>query len=223
MIEEPKSVLIINTDVATKKSKLGSVARAWRALVRYTLPRLQQSAIADPHVDSALQAKMDEDVSGWQCFKRALNAALVLSSRCCPLPRSVEGERITSTRHLIKEIKILNDTLPKSIEVSMKVVKTCRLSPETPQLHQVLMNAERPRRNARRRQLTIKAARPSMRTTRVNLEETGTLVISISDNGIGIPPHIINKIFEPFFQPRNTARNRLAFGARHRQGSWRVL
>jgi len=122
--------------------------------------------------------------------------------------RGVEGERITlQARHLIKEIvKILKDTLPKSIEVEFQASDDLSLvAGDATQLHQVLMNFFVNARDAMPAggKLSIKADNVTVDEAyaRMNLEaKPGHFVlITIADSGIGISPHVINRIFEPFF------------------------
>jgi len=67
------------------------------------------------------------------------------------------------------------------------------------QLQQVLMNLMLNGIEAMKEtggQLTVKS----------QLGEQGQLLISVSDNGIGIPQNIVDKIFQPFFTTKPTGQ-----------------
>ena len=212
---EPKSVLVINTDVTEKRKIEAQFLRAQRMESIGTLAsgiahdfnnllspilmsiQLLQARITDEDGQRLLTMLQASAERGASLVKQVLSFA-----------RGVEGERITlQTRHLIKEIvKILNDTLPKSIEVEYEGSEDLSVvAGDATQLHQVLMNFCVNARDAMPGggKLTITAANVSIdeNYARMNLEaKPGRfVVISITDNGIGIPPHIVNKIFEPFF------------------------
>lgn len=212
---EPKSVLVINTDVTDKRKIEAQFLRAQRMESIGTLA----SGIAhdfnnllSPIMMSIqlLQARIKDDDG-----QRLLAMLQVSAERGAGLvkqvlsfARGVEGERITlQPRHLIKEIvKILRDTLPKSIEVEFEASDDLSVvAGDATQLHQVLMNFFVNARDAMPTggKLTIKAENVHIDDAyaRMNLEsKLGHFVqIAIADSGIGISPHVINRIFEPFF------------------------
>jgi nitrogen-specific signal transduction histidine kinase len=129
--------------------------------------------------------------------------------------RGVEGERITlQPRHLIREIvKILKDTLPKSISVDFSADDNLwAVSGDATQLHQVLMNFCVNARDAMAGggRLTILAENVYIddNYARMNIEaRPGRYVrIKIVDTGSGMPPHIIDKIFEPFYTTKEQGK-----------------
>lgn len=212
---EPKSVLVINTDVTDKRKIEAQFLRAQRMESIGTLA----SGIAhdfnnllSPIMMSIqlLQARIKDDDG-----QRLLAMLQVSAERGAGLvkqvlsfARGVEGERITlQPRHLIKEIvKILRDTLPKSIDVEFEASDDLSVvAGDATQLHQVLMNFFVNARDAMPTggKLTIKAENVHIDDAyaRMNLEsKPGHFVqIAIADSGIGISPHVINRIFEPFF------------------------
>jgi len=129
--------------------------------------------------------------------------------------RGVEGKRITlQLRHLIVELaKILKETLPKSIEVSIDIPHDLwMVSGDSTQLHQVLMNLCVNARDAMPNggSLIISAENLFIdeNYARMNLEaKVGPyIVISVSDNGVGIPGEILDRIFEPFFTTKDVGQ-----------------
>ena len=219
---EPKAVLVINTDVTDKRKIEAQFLRAQRMESIGTLA----SGIAhdfnnllSPILMSIqlLQARIDDE-DGQRLLamlQASAERGASLVKQVLSFARGVQGERITlQTRHLIKEIvKILNDTLPKSIEVEYESSEDLSVvAGDATQLHQVLMNFCVNARDAMPDggKITIKAANVTIdeNYARMNLEaKPGRfVVISISDNGVGIQPHIINKIFEPFFTTKGPSK-----------------
>ena len=147
---EPKSVLVINTDVTDKRKTEAQFLRAQRMESIGTLAsgiahdfnnllspilmsiQLLQARITDDDGQRLLALLQASAERGASLVKQVLSFA-----------KGVEGDRITlQPRHLIKEIvKILKDTLPKSIEVNCDAPEDLWLvAGDTTQLHQVLMN-----------------------------------------------------------------------------------
>ena len=219
---EPKSVLVINTDVSEKRRIEAQFLRAQRMESIGTLAsgiahdfnnllspilmsiQLLNDRISDEDGRRLLAMLQASAERGASLVKQVLSFA-----------RGVQGERITlQTRHLIKEIvKILKDTLPKSIEVEYEASEDLSVvAGDATQLHQVLMNFCVNARDAMPDggKLTIKATNVEIDQSyaRMNLEaKPGRFVmISIADNGSGIPSHIVHKIFEPFFTTKEQGK-----------------
>ena len=212
---EPKSVLLINTDVTDKRKIEAQFLRAQRMESIGTLA----SGIAHDFNNllapitmsiQLLRARLqDEDCQrllGMLEASAERGASLV--RQVLSFARGVEGQRMTlQPHHLIKEIvKILKDTLPKTIEIEFEANENLSVvAGDATQLHQVLMNFCVNARDAMPNggKLTIKADNVEIddNYARMNLEaKAGRFVqISIADSGVGIPPNIINRIFEPFF------------------------
>ena len=219
---EPKSVLVINTDVTDKRKIEAQFLRAQRMESIGTLAsglahdfnnllspimmsvQLLQTRITDEDGQRLLAMLQVSAERGAGLVKQVLSFA-----------RGVEGERITlQPRHLIKEIvKILKDTLPKSIEVEFAASEDLSVvAGDATQLHQVLMNFFVNARDAMPAggKLTIKADNVHIddNYARMNLDaKPGPFVlITIADSGVGISPHVINRIFEPFFTTKEQGK-----------------
>jgi nitrogen-specific signal transduction histidine kinase/CheY-like chemotaxis protein len=129
--------------------------------------------------------------------------------------RGIKGERIElQPAHLIKEVaNILESTLPKAINIKVSVAKD--LSPvvgDATQMHQVLMNLSVNARDAMPNggSLTIQAENIYLdeNYARMHFEarEGRYVVISVADTGIGMPPEVIEKIYEPFFTTKEEGK-----------------
>lgn len=212
---QPKGILVINTDVTEKRKVEAQFLRAQRMESIGTLA----SGIAhdfnnllSPILMSIqlLQHKInDEEGQRLLAMLRAsAERGAGLVKQVLSFARGVEGERITlQPRHLVKEIvKILDDTLPKSIEVEFEASEDLSLvAGDATQLHQVLMNFCVNARDA-----MPSGGKLKIRVDNVNIDENYArmnleakpgrfVVITIADTGMGIPPAVINRIFEPFF------------------------
>jgi len=112
---------------------------------------------------------------------------------------------ILQVRHLILEIKQIKETFPKSIEFYTDIASDLwSVSGDATQLHQVLMNLCVNARDAMPDggTLSIKAENLFMdeNYARMHLEASvgDYIVITVADTGTGIPPEILDRIFEPF-------------------------
>ncbi len=129
--------------------------------------------------------------------------------------RGVEGDRLAlQPRHLIKEVvKILKETLPKSIEISFYVGEDLwPITGDATQLHQVLMNLCINARDALPHggKLHIKAENKVLDETYAQMipeAKAGRhVLLTIRDNGFGIPPEHQSRIFDPFFTTKETGK-----------------
>jgi PAS domain S-box-containing protein len=129
--------------------------------------------------------------------------------------RGVEGERLlVETKHLFKEMeKIIKGTFPKNIDLRTSYPKKFGVVlGDVTQLHQVLLNLCVNARDAMPDGGTL-----TLEVENVTIDEAcaatlpesrpGRYVIwRISDTGIGIPPEIVERIFEPFFSTKGPER-----------------
>jgi two-component system, cell cycle sensor histidine kinase and response regulator CckA len=122
--------------------------------------------------------------------------------------RGAEGEFVLfNPKNLIEEVsKILRDTLPKSIHVSLSMPDELpAIRGDMTQLYQVLMNICVNARDAMPTGGKLKiSAEPqyldeSIVKKHMDAKPGSYLKISVSDTGTGIEQSILDKIFEPFF------------------------
>ncbi|HWQ96147.1 MAG TPA: PAS domain S-box protein [Candidatus Methylomirabilis sp.] len=122
--------------------------------------------------------------------------------------RGIEGERTPlAAKHLILEIeKITKETFPRSIEIRTDIPKDLyTISGDATQLHQVIMNLCVNARDVMPDGgiLGITASNHFIdeNYARMHTEaKVGSyVIISVSDNGTGVPAEVVDRIFEPFF------------------------
>jgi PAS domain S-box-containing protein len=213
--DQPKSVLVINTDITERKKLEGQFLRAQRTESIGTLAggiAHDLNNVLAPILTAVQMLQMkftDEESQRFLALLRTnAERGSDLVKQVLAFARGVEGSHIPlDPRHVIKDvIRILRDTLPKSIEIQFSLPDDLWIvSGDATQLHQVLMNLCVNARDAMPHggRLSIRAENMEIdeNYARMNLEaKPGRYVtITVSDTGTGIPPTIVNKIFEPFF------------------------
>jgi two-component system, cell cycle sensor histidine kinase and response regulator CckA len=129
--------------------------------------------------------------------------------------QGIEGKHVwIQPTHLLIDIqKIVQQTLPKSIEIDRNIpADLWTVSGDMTQLHQVLMNLCVNARDAMPQggTIAIQAANRSIDKafTRTHLDaHVGKYVeITISDTGTGIQPQLLHRIFDPFFTTKEIGK-----------------
>ncbi|MGB9177618.1 MAG: PAS domain S-box protein [Pyrinomonadaceae bacterium] len=212
---EPKSVLAINTDITEKKRLETQFLRAQRMESIGTLAggvAHDLNNILSPILMAIeiLQLKCtDEESQRWlSILQQNAERGGSMVKQVLSFARGIEGERVTlQPKHLLKDvIKILSETLPKTITIKYNIPDNLSvISADATQIHQVLMNLCVNARDAMPHggTLTISAENKSLdeNYARMHLEaKPGRyVVITVEDTGTGMPPEVVNRIFEPFY------------------------
>jgi PAS domain S-box-containing protein len=169
-----------------------------------TAVELLQMRLSDESSQRLLNILHTNAVRGSEMIKQVLSFA-----------RGVEGEYIPlQPTHLIKEIiKILADTLPKSIEITFSINPDLwNVSGDATQLHQVLMNLCVNARDAMPEggKLRIEAENVEIdeHYARMSVDAKPGKYVSVAviDTGVGIPDQNLTKIFDPFFTTKEQGR-----------------
>ena len=125
--------------------------------------------------------------------------------------KGVEGERLlVDPQHLLKEMaKIIEGTFPKNIQLRTAYAKKLHaILGDATQLHQVLLNLCVNARDAMPNggTLTLEAENAEIDATYASAvpdAKPGHYVVwRVTDTGTGIPPEILERIFEPFFSTK---------------------
>ena len=219
---QPKSILVINTDVTEKKRMESQFLRAQRMESIGTLAggiAHDLNNVLSPilmAIDMLQLKSTDESSRKWLEVLRA-NAERGgnMVRQVLSFARGVEGERVAlQPKHLIKEIvKILRETLPKSIEITFKIpTDLWIISADATQMHQVLMNLCVNARDAMPEggSISIRAENVFVddNYARMHIEaKAGRFVlIVVSDTGPGMSPEVQSRIFEPFFTTKEMTK-----------------
>jgi len=129
--------------------------------------------------------------------------------------RGVDVEfTILHVRQIIEEMSILiTETFPKSIALRLTFDENLpAISADATQLHQVLMNLCVNARDAMPNGGTIAIIAETIamdeQSVKMHIEaKIGTyVVITVTDNGMGIPPSVIERIYEPFFTTKDIGK-----------------
>jgi PAS domain S-box-containing protein len=211
----PKAIFVINTDVTEKKRLESQFLRAQRMESIGTLAggiaHDLNNMLAPILMSIQLLQSRFTDADSQRLLgtlRKSAERSGALVKQVLEFARGVEGAKIIlQPRHVIKEVmRILNETLPKSIEVKFEIPDDLWVvAGDATQLHQVLMNLCVNARDAMidGGKLTIGAENAVIDESyaRMNIDSRpGRFVsITVTDTGAGIPASVLDKIFEPFF------------------------
>ncbi|HYF34417.1 MAG TPA: ATP-binding protein, partial [Prosthecobacter sp.] len=213
---QPKSILSINTDISEKKLLAAQLLRTQRLESIGTLaggvahdlnnaltPIMMATELLRIHYPDAADLVDTVEMSamrGADMVRQLLTFA-----------KGVQGERLlVQPRHLLDEIeKIIRGTFPKNI--LLRTAYTSDLNSvlgDATQLHQVLLNLTVNARDAMEHggTLTLEAENTEIDATYASAIPDAApghyVVWRVSDTGTGIPPEIMDRIFEPFFSTK---------------------
>lgn len=214
----PKSLLIINTDITERKQLEEQFLRAQRleslgALVGGIAHDLNNALVPIlVGVDILKGENLSSDAHGMvQTMGTSARRSAEMVRQMLLFARGGEADKTTvHLPALVKEMcRIISDTFPKSIRCQTDVEKNVRPVLGVPtQLHQVLLNLCVNARDAMPKggtlTLTVKNAVVNAADALRQLVEPGRYVcISVKDDGQGIPPEALGKIFQPFFTTKS--------------------
>lgn len=217
----PKSILLINTDITERKRLEVQFLRAQRMESIGTLaggiahdlnnvltPILVAAQVLQTH------ASKDDRPMLETIEKSALHGAALIK-QVLLFARGAEGEHSPlQVRHLIAEMeKLLRETLPRSITIHTRFDRDLWLvKGDATQLNQVLMNLCVNARDAMPSggQIEVSAhnVTPTSEFLRAHPElKPGPCVeISVKDTGSGIPPELMERIWDPFFTTKELGK-----------------
>jgi CheY-like chemotaxis protein len=146
--------------------------------------------------------------------KSALHGASLIK-QVLLFARGADGEQVVlQIRQLVGDMgRLLRETFPRSIEVRTEVDRDLALvRGDATQLNQVLMNLCVNARDAMPHggvlSISAKNASPPPEFFRANpaAKEGPCVVISVADNGSGIPRELLERIFDPFFTTKELGK-----------------
>lgn len=218
----PKSILVINTDVTEKKRMESQFLRAQRMESIGTLAggiAHDLNNVLSPilmAIDMLQLRVADENSKKWfEVLRANAERGGSMVRQVLSFARGVEGERVAlQPKHLIKEmVKILRETLPKSIEISFNISGDLWIiSADATQMHQVMMNLCVNARDAMPEggSISIKAENVFLdeNYARMHLEAKAGrfVVITVTDTGPGMTAEVQSRIFEPFFTTKEMTK-----------------
>ena len=220
--DRPRSFLVTNTDLTHGKQIEAQFLRSQRMESIGTLAggiAHDLNNVLSPMLLSVqvLQRKhTDEESQRWLlALRENAERGAALIKQLLSFARGTETDRIPlQPRHLVKEvIRILRDTLPKSVNIRFFLPDNLwTVAADPTQIHQVLMNLCVNARDAMPRGgvLTLKVENLLIDESYVSMNPKARcgkfVLISIGDNGEGIPPESLDRIFEPFFTTKEVGK-----------------
>jgi two-component system cell cycle sensor histidine kinase/response regulator CckA len=219
---KPASILVINTDITSKKNVEAQFLRAQRMESIGTLAggiAHDLNNVLSPILMAIdmLQLKAGDDSSRkwFDVLRTNAERGADMVRQVLSFARGVAGEHIAlQPKHLIKEIvKILHETLPKSIAITYHLADDLWLiSADATQLQQVLMNLCVNARDAMPEggAISIRAENTTVDENYLQLHLEATpgrfVMITVTDTGTGMPPPVQSRIFEPFFTTKEMTK-----------------
>lgn len=219
---QPDYLLITNTDITERKQIEQQLLRAQRMESIGTLAggiAHDLNNILSPILLTVemLQLKdFDEDTNRWLSIVREnAERGADLIKQVLTFARGMTGERVSvQVKHIIKDlVKVLQETLPKSITVKFELDSDIHvISADPTQIHQVLMNLCINARDAMPTGGTLTLAARNIyldeNYARMNIEanEGRYVLLTVSDTGTGMSADVQKRIFDPFFTTKELGK-----------------
>lgn len=219
---QPKSRLVINRDLTEKKQLEAQFLRAQRmesigALVGGIAHDLNNTLVP---VMMGIDFLSEEPLNGEA--KHILATMHTAARRGADMVRQVltfargndAKENGVQVNHLLREMeRIIKDVFPKSIQSRVKLAADLwPVSGHPTQLHQVLMNLCINARDA-----MPNGGQLALSADNITLGQAGStpppsvppgryLLVTVADTGTGMPPEILDNIFQPFFTTKEPGK-----------------
>jgi two-component system cell cycle sensor histidine kinase/response regulator CckA len=130
--------------------------------------------------------------------------------------RGLSGDRVTlQPKHLVHEmVKIMSETFPRNITITESApTDLWTVEADATQLHQVLMNLCVNARDAMPAggNLTMEGSNLALAAAEVAVLAPAArpgpyVLLQVRDTGTGIPPEIVDRIFDPFFSTKGVGK-----------------
>ena len=218
---QPRAVLVIDTDITERKELERRFLRAQRMESIGTLAGGIAHDLNNMLAPVLMSIELLKDCESDQ-ERDAILATIEASTRrgadlvrqVLTFARGVEGDRTAvDVLGLLKDVeKFANDTFMKNITVRSVVAGNVTVLGDQTQLHQVLINLCVNARDAMPKggTLTLSAGLESIRKGDPKVDPVAPagdyVVIRVEDTGTGIPPVVIDRVFEPFFTSKATGK-----------------
>jgi two-component system cell cycle sensor histidine kinase/response regulator CckA len=218
---EPRAVLVIDTDVSERKELERRFLRAQRMESIGTLAggiAHDLNNMLAPVLMSIELLKEDPPEAERQeiltTIETSTRRGAEMVRQVLTFARGVEGDRqAVDVADLLKEVeRFATDTFMKAITAHTTVSGNVVVLGDATQLHQVLINLCVNARDAMPKggTLTLSARAECIGAGNDDIDASVLpgeyVVIRVSDTGTGIPPGLVDRIFEPFFTSKPTGK-----------------
>jgi two-component system sensor kinase len=218
----PRSLLVVNTNITEKKKIEARFLRAQRMESIGTLAGgiahdlnnvLAPILMAVDMLKRPLPEKSRPQML--TTIQTSAERGAEMVRQILSFARGVEGQRVmVQVKHLIRDLeKVLGSTLPKSIVVETDLPRDVWVvKGDATQLYQVLMNLCVNARDAMPQggKLTIAVEQKVVDEPFVvpsgDVRPGRYVVLRVADTGTGIPPEIIDRIYDPFFTTKEVGK-----------------
>lgn len=212
---KPSSALIISTDITEQKNLEMQLLRAQRLESIGTLASgvahdLNNILMPISMCATLLHEEEEKQERGKliELIEQSAHRGAKLVNQVLTFARGMEGGHVVlQITHLLNDVaNIASQTFPKNIQVRTTYHEdVCTVEGDATQLHQVLLNLCVNARDAMPQggTLTLGAENftvtPSFAARMPSASPGAHVLLTVSDNGTGIPREILDKIFDPFF------------------------
>ncbi|WP_416671142.1 hybrid sensor histidine kinase/response regulator [Egbenema bharatensis] len=222
--DEPKSILIVNTDITEKRQLEEQFLRAQRLESLGTLAGGIAHDLNNVFTPVLAIAKLmplripdlsEKNRQMLQTLEHSAQCGADLVKQILLFARGVEGERRSlQVGVVLGEVeKMLRQTFPATIQIQTHVAPDLhRVLADPTQLHQVLMNLCVNARDAMPNGGSLKISAGNFEVdeqyARLHLDASlgSYVMLTIADTGTGITPEVINHIFDPFFTTKEVGK-----------------
>ncbi|MGA7932416.1 MAG: PAS domain S-box protein [Kovacikia sp.] len=220
------SILVSNTDITEKKQleaqffrsqrieSLGSVAVS----VAHDLNNVLSPILSFAEMQLTRRSELDSQSHEiWECVKHSAQRGADLVQQITQFAHGTAGKR----EPMVVEVLLLEiaKSIQKTFPSAIKIVTDIPTQPlglvaaDPTQLYQVVINLCSNARNAMPNGGTLTLAIAEREVDAVQAQNHlpvhpgSYIMITVSDTGIGIPPALIERIFEPFFTAQESDQN----------------
>lgn len=219
---KPKSILAINTDITQRKKIERQFLRAQRMESIGTLAggiAHDLNNMLAPITMSIELLKLGESdekkLNVLSTIEHSAQRGAEMVKQVLTFARGVDGHQVPmQVDRVVKEIeKIANDTFLKNVQIRSKIPSDLWIVRGDPtQLHQVLLNLSVNARDAMPKggKLTISADNvlldENYASMSLDAKPGPYVVVKVEDTGTGMPPDVMERIFEPFYTTKELGK-----------------
>lgn len=219
---QPRSILVIDTDITDKKRIEAQFLRAQRMESLGTLAGGIAHDLNNVLAPILMAIEMlrlkvpDESSQHWLAIlQQSAQRGQQMVKQLLSFARGAEGRPIPlQLRYVMKDfVKIVRETFPKSISVEAEIAGDLwMVSADATQIHQVLMNLAVNARDAMPAGGTLRVRAENVLIdesyARMSLEaKPGRFVrLTVADTGVGMTSEVMERIFEPFYTTKEPGK-----------------